>query len=145
MAAAVGRSDHIPAVDAKIAAKMKRTVPQILRGTVLSFSLGVGPSVVRETQYVIHADAVKLRQSAEHSGRYHSSAAFVVGIGALGQVYFAPHGLLGQVMVLPEISYSFIFYHKNITHEKYRVNDLFFGNFEHIVLRVRFGFADTVI
>ena len=73
----------------------------------------VSVSAVCAAQNVVHADTVKIRQSAQHLGRNHPLPALIVGIGSLGQVDGLTHLCLGKIPVLPQVAYSWIALHLN--------------------------------
>ena len=56
---------------------------------------------------------MELGKIHQHSGGYHTPAAFIVGIGSLRQIYHASQGFLSEVAIFPKISYSFILFQNN--------------------------------
>lgn len=66
--------------------------------------LSVHQPAVGAAKQIVHTDPVQVSQGAEHLRRHHALAAFVIGVGPLGQSQTLAHLSLGQVSIFPQIA-----------------------------------------
>ena len=75
------------------------------------FGTGIGFPFVRQTQQVIHADAVIGRKSDEDMRGNHSLSALIIGIGALRHIDGLAYLTLCFIFIFPQVADSLIFLH----------------------------------
>ena len=78
------------------------------------FSVWIWFLLVGQTQKIVHADMMKLRQRCQNPGRNHALPALIVSVGSLGHIDLPAKFFLCKVRILTQIADSFVsFSHSN--------------------------------
>ena len=75
------------------------------------FAPGIGLTLIRQPQQIVHADAVIGGKGDEDMGRDHPLTALIIGIGALRHIDRFAHLTLCLILILPQIADSLVFLH----------------------------------
>ena len=70
---------------------------QIVPIVIHLFFVGIRRFHVRQSQQIIHADMMKLRQRNQHLGRNHPFSPLIIGIGSLWNIDLPAQLCLGQI------------------------------------------------
>jgi len=70
-------------------------------------------------EQIIHAYAVEIRQGAQNARRNHPLAAFIIGIGALGDIDCRADFFLREMRIFTQFADPFLSFHYDHRYQKF--------------------------